>query len=449
MNKNRVFLSLLFFCLTGCCISPALAQSAARRPVRPASKENAVDAVATANPVVRFTTSQGNIDVELFPSKAPITVANFLGYVDRGDYNATFIHRLVANFVLQGGGWRQVGGQTVSVPAQPPIVNEFNLSNVHGTIAMAKIDGDPNSATSQWFFNLADNFSLDTENGGFTVFGHIANTTSQATLNNINLIPVYDFGGPFQTIPLVNYTSGPVMDSNFVNLISITRVVQNTDPGSNVTVQGSGGEAAVTFTQVATGGNTSFTPIAPPASAGAPPSGYNILPSGPAFDITTTATVVPPIVSCFTVNSVTDPVEFAKVRILHGEAGVLVDRTILAPDSPAPDFATKRVCARTATLSPFVAAISTAATAAGVEISGRVFSETGRGVKGARIALMDNGGNAISARADQYGNFIFKDVAAGRSYVLTISARRFTYTPISINVTDNVTGLELRPENDR
>jgi peptidyl-prolyl cis-trans isomerase A (cyclophilin A) len=447
MKKNSIILSLAF-CVIGSCVLFTRAQIDGRRTAAAADKK-APEVLTTANPIVRFTTSQGNIDVELFPSKAPLTVANFLGYVDRGDYNASFIHRLSVNFVLQGGGFKFVDPNVIGIPEQPPVMNEFNLSNVHGTIAMAKISGDPNSATSHWFFNLADNFSLDTENGGFTVFGHIANTSSSAILNNLNAIPVFNLGSPFDEIPLVNYTSGNVTNSNLVTVISISRVVQNTDPGSNITVQGSGGEASVTFTQVAAGGNTSFTPIAPPASAGTLPSGYNILPSGLAFDISTTATVVPPIVSCFTVSSVTDPVEFAKVRILHGEAGVLVDRTILAPDSPAPDFATKRVCARTATLSPFVAAIATAATAAGVEISGRVFGETGRGVRGAQVSLMDDGGNSISVRTDQRGNFIFNDVAAGRSYVLTVSTRRFAYTPRSLEIRDNVTGLEILPDNDR
>ncbi len=81
-----------------------------------------------------------------------------------------------------------------------------------------------------------------------------------------------------------------------------------------------------------------------------------IIGAGPAHDIATTATFTPPVVTCFTVSSVNDAPTFARVRILHGEGGSLIDRTI----PPAPDFATRRVCARTTTLSPFAAALAPA-----------------------------------------------------------------------------------------
>jgi hypothetical protein len=136
----------------------------------------------------------------------------------------------------------------------------------------------------------------------------------------------------------------------------------NTSPGNNVTVQTTSGDARVTFPTVSQTGNTTFTPINPPSSAGSPPSGYTILGSGPAYDITTTAVYTPPVTVCFNVSTITSEAEFARVRILHGENGQLVDRTILAPDAPAPDFATRRVCARVNSLSPFVTALAPAST---------------------------------------------------------------------------------------
>jgi cyclophilin family peptidyl-prolyl cis-trans isomerase len=142
---------------------------------------------STQNTVVRLLTSEGVIDIELYDregpgaaSAAPITTANFLNYVNSGRYDSTFFHRLVATptpFVLQGGGFAFVPPTTAqSVVTDPSIQNEFDLgrSNIERTIAMAKLGGDPNSATSQFFFNLGNNASnLDFQNGGFTVFGKV------------------------------------------------------------------------------------------------------------------------------------------------------------------------------------------------------------------------------------------------------------------------------------
>jgi cyclophilin family peptidyl-prolyl cis-trans isomerase len=125
--------------------------------------------------VVRMDTNVGKIDFELFDDVAPLTVANFKNYIKSGRYDETFFHRLAAGFVLQGGGFRfdDVAGES-SIPADAPINNEFNRSNLLGTLAMAKLPGNPNSATSQFFVNLADNSSiLDSQNGGYTVFGKV------------------------------------------------------------------------------------------------------------------------------------------------------------------------------------------------------------------------------------------------------------------------------------
>ncbi|MFZ1702183.1 MAG: FG-GAP-like repeat-containing protein [Pyrinomonadaceae bacterium] len=132
----------------------------------------------------------------------------------------------------------------------------------------------------------------------------------------------------------------------------------NTPTGSNVTVAAPSNDANVTFSQVTTFGTTTFTPISPPSSAGTPPPGYTILDSDPAYDITTTAAYTPPVTVCFTVSSINDAPTFSRVRVLHGEGGPLVDRTILPPNEPAPDFPTRRVCANVDSLSPFVLALA-------------------------------------------------------------------------------------------
>jgi cyclophilin family peptidyl-prolyl cis-trans isomerase len=139
---------------------------------------------STQNTVVRLRTSEGNIDIELYDqagpsgaSAAPITTANFLEYIRLGRYESTFFHRLLEGFVLQGGGFAFTPpSSSQQILLEDPIQNEFDpgRSNVERTIAMAKVGGDPNSATSQFFFNLGDNSgNLNNQNGGFTVFGKV------------------------------------------------------------------------------------------------------------------------------------------------------------------------------------------------------------------------------------------------------------------------------------
>ena len=181
--------------------------------------------------IVEMQTSHGVIELNLFDQQAPNTVANFLSYIEDDAYNQTVIHRSVSDFVIQGGGFTFTD-ELVPITTKPTVVNEPVLSNVKGTIAMAKLANDENSATSQWFFNVVDNSeALDTQNGGFTVFGQIT-AQSQATLDNIaGLVHCGD-------IPLVDITSEQCSSSdvalssaNFVTINSV--VVLDDDPLSS------------------------------------------------------------------------------------------------------------------------------------------------------------------------------------------------------------------------
>src|SRR5689334_827235 len=185
---------------------------------------------------VRFETNLGNIDVQLLPNDAPKTVANFLTYDNAKAYASSFIHRSVPGFVIQGGGyqWSDANGP-VAIPQNAPVVNEFKVSNTRGTLAMAKLGNDPNSATSQWFFNEVDNSSnLDNTNGGFTVFGKVANDASLAVMDQIANEPVYDasgtFGADFSSLPLVNYDG---VNFGSQNLVLITAILVVPGIGSN------------------------------------------------------------------------------------------------------------------------------------------------------------------------------------------------------------------------
>ncbi len=123
-------------------------------------------------PTVCMDTNTGNFCLDLLHDDAPNTVKNFLTYVTLGRYDNTLIHRSAPGFVIQGGGFR-TSPLGANVRTFPPIQNEFSASNTTGSVAMAKIQGAPDSATSEWFVNLADNTFLDTENEGFTVFARV------------------------------------------------------------------------------------------------------------------------------------------------------------------------------------------------------------------------------------------------------------------------------------
>ena len=132
--------------------------------------------VNAENPKVILTTNYGNITIELNVEKAPATVKNFLKYVDSKYYDGTIFHRVINNFMIQGGGMR---AGLVENPTRAPIENEASngLKNLRGTIAMARTQ-DPHSATAQFFINLKDNSFLDhTEKSsagwGYAVFGHV------------------------------------------------------------------------------------------------------------------------------------------------------------------------------------------------------------------------------------------------------------------------------------
>ncbi|TYK65382.1 peptidylprolyl isomerase [Colwellia echini] len=125
--------------------------------------------------IVEFQTSQGNFQVNLFDQTTPKTVENFLSYVNDGYYTNTVVHRVATDFVVQAGGYEfEDAWPLTRLSPNAAVINEPVYSNVTGTIAMAKVGGDVNSATDQWFFNLADNSeNLDLQNGGFTVFGQV------------------------------------------------------------------------------------------------------------------------------------------------------------------------------------------------------------------------------------------------------------------------------------
>lgn len=153
-------------------------------------------ALAEGAPQVKFQTSLGDFVVELNPEKAPKTVENFLQYVKAKHYDGTIFHRVIPNFMVQGGGYTVKYDQKIM---RPPVVLEANngLKNDLGTIAMARTN-EPNSATSQFFINVKDNAALNARGNadGYTVFGRVV--SGMETILKIKDVPTGS-GGPFPT----------------------------------------------------------------------------------------------------------------------------------------------------------------------------------------------------------------------------------------------------------
>jgi cyclophilin family peptidyl-prolyl cis-trans isomerase len=211
----------------------------------PAGQTRTFNLLDVFDTLARFEAGQGNIDINLFEDRE-ITVENFLSYVNNatfdGNYNDSIFHRLDKGFVLQGGGFKFNAAGTTTATKFPEIddfgeiQNEPGISNTQYTIAMAKLGGDPDSATSEFFFNLANNTGLDSQNGGFTVFGRVT-TASEPVVDQIE-DTFQEFNGPglpgaapFPVRPGANTTNFPT-NITAGDLARIFRAVTLTDARS-------------------------------------------------------------------------------------------------------------------------------------------------------------------------------------------------------------------------
>lgn len=224
--------------------------------------------------VVRFTSQfeySGGVpvvmDMAIFSNRTPLTRQNFLKYVTDGDYVNSFIHRSVPGFVIQGGAFSLSGNNIQNVPTDAPIVNEFGISNTLGTISMAKLGGDPNSATSQWFVSLGANSNiLDPQNGGFTVFGRMTRSTfgSAQLFGNPAVFPTYDYratlGGAFGELPLLSSSGDLILFPN-VALAPLPAGEAGEDPMLTYTVV-SNSNPGVATASIQPTGSLNLSPVA-------------------------------------------------------------------------------------------------------------------------------------------------------------------------------------------
>lgn len=242
-----------------------------------------------SGPIVQFDTVLGRFNVELRADAAPQHVGNFLEYARRGAYNDSFFHRSAsldpsgAISVVQGGGYFIAADGVDVIGTSEPVPLEYRLPNERGTLAAARTS-DVNSATSQWYFNVTDNSAaLGPENGGgYTVFGRVLGT-GMTVVDAIAALPRVDAGGPFNELPVRNYTSGDVRVENLALVNSVTLLALYSDPitagvlsfsaqtsnagvvtaavaGSTLTLTPvSGGEATITVEARDVNGNAAMT----------------------------------------------------------------------------------------------------------------------------------------------------------------------------------------------
>lgn len=191
--------------------------------------------------IVRFDTVLGTFDVRLFDTATPLSVANLLNYVNDGDYDDSFIHRSLTQFVIQGGGFTFESNEVGLgiVPTDPPVMNEPGISNIRSSMSFAKQGPPPgqppneqsiNSATSGWFVGLNHNTAnLDNQNGGFTVFGIVLGN-GMAVVDAIAALPTInasggDPQGVFANLPVRNFSGGTIFKENLAIINSVTVVL--------------------------------------------------------------------------------------------------------------------------------------------------------------------------------------------------------------------------------
>jgi len=191
--------------------------------------------------IVLVETNMGDFEINLFDQTTPETVTNFLTYVKAGTFDNSVFHRSLKDFVIQGGGQRYSGNNAApftEITPRGPVDNEPKLSNVRGTVAMAKKNNSPNSATTHWYVNVKDNSpNLDRDNGGYTVFG-VVTGTGMSIVDSINNL--YVARGAFIEAPLRNYSATdwannvPVTAANIVTIERITVINDSPTTAANL-----------------------------------------------------------------------------------------------------------------------------------------------------------------------------------------------------------------------
>jgi YD repeat-containing protein len=302
---------------------------------------------------VRVVTNIGTMDFILYNTATPQTVTNFLSYVNNasssGNYNGAVFHRSIPGFIVQGGGFKvqSAPNNFTSILTTASPTNEPGISNLRGTVAMAKVGSDPNSATDQFFVNLADNSSnLDNQNGGFTAFARVAGngmTVADAMAGKTTVSATVNVDGS-STTSLTDWPlTSPSASMDTTKVISITSVAPvavlsysvtgNTNPtavsasisgGTNVQINGlAGGQSDVTVTATDLDGSTvsqTFTVMvsqAPLITSSAPSATGTV---GAAYNFNYTASGFPAPTFTVTTGALPPGLSLSSAGVISGTA---------------------------------------------------------------------------------------------------------------------------------
>lgn len=280
-----------------------------------------------------------------------------------------------------------------------------------------------------------DRFPTFTPDGTRITFGNrVDGHLSTINVDGTGLVRLTTGGNFFYDYP--SYTKQPDADGDGTGDVCDSDFSVNTPTGTNVAVQAP--SADVTFSNVSQAGTTSFTPIAP--NQNDLPTGYTLCPDCPAYEITTTANYTPPIEVCLGVPASVTESLFLRMRLLHGENGVLVDRTTnRITDGNGQRF----VCGSVNSLSPFILASNAAPTAANASVSGRVFAN-GRGVAKALVSLNNAAtGETRTVLTNAFGYYHFEEVGVGNDYVISVRHKQHQFNPRFITVQEDLTEVDF------
>jgi uncharacterized repeat protein (TIGR01451 family) len=304
-------------------------------------------------------------------------------------------------------------------------------------------------ATHAYFERAGSSDQVPCSSSGFLVNCNVGTLSADPT-NNANTVTVIITSGGGTEIMSLATVSGSLFDQRPLNNSMVTSAGNNlggaegveTPTGTNVTVET--GPATITYGGVGVAGTTTVTPLNGGGDIGTLPSAFSIAGAGIAFDISTTATISPPIDLCFRVPSVSDETAFSRLRVMHNEGGTLVDRTT------STDFPTRKICARTSSLSPF--AIAQAIDNSLPTITGHVADGNGVSLAGVNVGLSSS--QNISTTTDADGNYTFVNLQAGENYTVIPFSVNYDFAPsgatinnLSGNQIANFTGANAPPPN--
>ncbi len=264
-----------------------------------------------------------------------------------------------------------------------------------------------------------DRYPTFTPDGTRITFGNrVDGHLSTINVDGTGLVRLTTGGNFFYDYP--SYTTQPDADGDGTGDVCDSDFSVNTPTGTNVAVQAP--SATVSFSNVSQSGTTSFTPITP--NQNDVPTGYTLCPNCPAYEITTTANYTPPIEVCLGVPASVSPSLFLQMKLLHGENGVLVDRTT---NRFTDGNGRRSVCGEVNSLSPFVLASNVAPTAAQVSVSGRIRTKDGIGLRGVRVTLTSADGETRTTISNSFGFYRFGEVPTGENYIVSVASKRYVF----------------------